>query len=295
MPRIATQVPVVHSRFLLLGNYGSGKTWLIGYMHKLLKSYGTRGIYLFDFDSGYNTLKTAGFDVEFDIYHDDDNRKPHAFVDFCKKLSSLEHDLEGYGGIAIDSLTSLQRALMNYIMQENNIPRQKYPRQNIPVKNDYGVFANTIDNFFPQFIQLNKLGAEVIMTAHLRERVTEKVVLDENNKPITVESTKYVPALKGRYLASSIGAEFNEIWRITVNKYGNKVTQMAQMRSDNTFDCKTQINGAGFSMNASEAVRLAFKVYGIDKHAGKSVEDANPKIEFSDKAKSIDEIITIKR
>ena len=45
-----------YNRYLWYGDAGCGKTHLLGTFHKILKSQGSRGVFIFDFDAGIQKL-----------------------------------------------------------------------------------------------------------------------------------------------------------------------------------------------------------------------------------------------
>ena len=244
----ATDHKVLFARYLLLGTYGSGKTHAVGIMHEKLKKAGTKGIAMADFEQGFNTLKTHNFDVEVRSFLDVNKQVPTAFTSFVGWMTELEADHQGYGGLAIDSLTSLQAALMNYVISINPASRNEFGMATI---NDYGVLVNVMSQILPQLVALST-KMNVILTSHIRER--------EN--PVT-GAVEMLPAITGRALPTQIGGWFNEIWKINILGFGESAERMAQTAGDAVINCKTQVKGMTFNEKVEDAIEKAFQAYGM--------------------------------
>jgi hypothetical protein len=230
MPRIATEEKIVFPRMFLMGDFGCGKTYFLGLLHKKLKAAGSKGLYLCDFDKGYPTLTTGGFDVAFDLYVDRNAKDPSAWERFVEKIGEFEEKGNmGYGGIAVDSLTSLHTALMNYAISINYIKGRRYTMGfGMSTQNDFGVLVNVMTQMFPQFITLSDLLI-FIMTAHVKER----------QNPITQE-VELMPAVAGRSLPSQIGDWFNEVWYMFNDGSLMSPDRVVQTAQGNKINCKTQ-------------------------------------------------------
>ena len=54
------ETPRVHGRHLWYSDFGEGKTYLVGQLHRYLVDVEhTKGLYMFDFDVGIQTLRSA--------------------------------------------------------------------------------------------------------------------------------------------------------------------------------------------------------------------------------------------
>lgn len=243
MPIIATEMEVSHGRYLWYGDLGCGKTYLIGMMHEVLKKRGTKGIYMFNFDKGENTLTTAGFDVAFDYFVGRD-----AYPAFERRLGELSNDNEGYGGYAFDSLTTMEKLIMNHVHKINDVKRHLGFVSN---QQDYGILIQIIENLMP-FLQELSLNAEVIMTAHLLER------RDEDTGKLW-----FLPSVTGKKLPSKIGLWFNEVWRIWGEKKGDKIERFAQTAAYDKFQCKSQVAGMPLACPVDVALHKAVEAYNL--------------------------------
>lgn len=244
-----SELDTINPRILLIGDYGAGKTHTIGLFHEELKRRGTRGIYMFDFDHGAQTLKSAGFgDVELDLYVDEGrNVRAQAFRSFMAKFSNLEKDMDGFGGIAIDSLTTLQKAAGRYAQHIN--PTGKRSLEFMMSLQDWGVLIEILEQMFPQLLRVSHQSI-IIMTAHLQER--------QNELTQTIET---LPAVAGKKLPSSIGLWFNEVWYLQTSVSEDKVSCTAVTRNTRLAKarCKTQTSGIATSGPVELAVKAVMK------------------------------------
>jgi hypothetical protein len=256
MPFIATEAPVVHPRFMILGDPGSGKTYLLGLFHELYKKYGnTKGLYLYDFDSGYPTLRSAGFDVTVELCVDVNSDDPKAWALFANDTEKFEKDSQGYGIVAADSFTTLQNALFNDICKFNVLKdRRSFHKVKLTTQNDFGVFARTVTNqFFPQYIRLCEKMA-VALTVH-----TE--LLKEEGQP-----PRILPRVMGQALSGSVlGLYFNEVILCKVTGTGSNATRMIQTGKDFQVDLKSQAKAMPFELTPIEYVFRIGVAYGILK------------------------------
>lgn len=252
--------PRVHGRHLWYCDYGGGKTYLLGLLHRyLVDKEGSRGLYLFDFDIGTNTLRSAEKfdDMEFDYYTGEG-----AYHRFETKLAALSEDSEGFGGLAIDSLTTLEKVVMKHI-KTVVAPNTKRPMGGmIANEQDYGCLVQVIENILP-FLQAVSLKMEVVMTAHMQERRNEETHVLWN-----------LPSVTGKKLPSKIGAYFNEVWHIEATKKDKIIERIAQTATFDRFKCKTQIKGMPFTLDVEEALALAIKAYGVGAVLTKDEADA---------------------
>ena len=243
----------IHSRYLLYGNYGCGKTYMLGIIDDILKKLGTKGLYIFDFDHGIKTLSTAGFSVDYDRYVDFVPKKPHAFNDFKNRFTDFESDTHGYGGLAIDSLTTLERVLGYEVLNENVTTRKDAGRLGKKFTlNDFGLLIEIMHQLLSQLINVSH-HMDVFVTAHLKER----------QNPIS-DAMEFVPAITGKALPSSIGLWFNEVWHIysmkrkieeSKKKDETEILRVAQTVSGDRYSCKTQTAGLPPHVEVSRALR----------------------------------------
>lgn len=262
MPKIL-DTSIEHSRFFWQGLSGCGKTHLIGHLHNRLVEVGSRGVYMFDFEKGHGTLTTAAreairlggypnlFNLEYDLYHDPDPKHPTGFKLFLEKITELENDDQGFGAIAIDSLTSFQRALMNYVLSINNV---KGRRHGMTVENDFGVLISFFEQLLPQFLNLN-LKFEFVLTAHIKEHKNENT-----------GELWWRPAITGKALPQSIGGWFSEVWMLSADGYPPDIQRIAQTVSGNRAQCKTQTAGMPAFTLVEDAVDRVLHANGILKN-----------------------------
>lgn len=245
----ATEIMICFPRILLVGDYGTGKTYFLGKLHKRLCNLNSKGLYLLDHDLGYPTLRSAKFDVETELFYDKDPRYPNAWEQTIERITEFEEDNRGYHFAAIDSLTSLHTAAMNYVISINEIKGRYIGRIRMANLNDFGVLVNIFGQFFPQLLRISlKMG--FILTAHIRER----------EHPVTKE-VELFPAIAGKSLPSQIGDWFNEVWHIFIDNKGERIIQT---RSGNRIDCKTQIAEMPEYLPVDEALNKLFIGYGLD-------------------------------
>jgi len=254
-----SSAPVAPLRILLMGPYGIGKTYLIGYFNKRLQELTGKGIKDFDFDLGWPTLKNAGFNVDGISYVIDPDNMGSAFDEFDIDFHQYLNDPHGYGGFAIDSLTTLQACTMDYVFRENvrvggeSINRRRVGRTQLATENDYGALVVIMGQLLPQILQISRHSI-FIMTAHTR------MMEDKASGEM-----KIMPAISGRSLPSQIGGWFNEVWYLRAEGYRGDVTRLAQTASGGQVDCKTQIAGMPYDLPVLTAAEKALVAYGINQ------------------------------
>jgi hypothetical protein len=262
MPFLATEGKIIFPRIFILGDPGAGKTHLIGMLHEMTKKYGgTNGIFLGDFDKGYPTLRGQNFDVNVEVYVDNDPRTPTAWKRFSDDTERIynEGNKENYSFIAADSFTTIQNAIFNdilYIMG-NRIVKNRILYRNISMtdKSDYGAFERTISNdFFPEFIKIcDKLGA--ILTVH-----TELMSAEEGKPPMIL------PKVKGQAVgANTIMLYFNEAIMCKVVGSGTQSQRRIQTTKDFQVSLKTQTPKMPSETSFEEYVLRVGKYYGYLK------------------------------
>ncbi len=241
--------PRIHGRHLWYSDFGEGKTYLAGLLHRYLVDVEhTKGLYMFDFDIGIQTLRSAGKfdDMEFDHY-----TGKGAFKKFNEKIASFAEDAQGYGGICLDSLTSLEKTVMTHI-KKVLAPDVKRPMGGMVAnQQDYGTLVQIIENILP-FLQGMSLHMEVIMTAHMQERRNDETNILWN-----------LPCVTGKKLPSKIGSYFNEVWHLSAALEGGVIKRTVQTATYDRFKCKTQIKDMPLSLPAEEALKLAVEAYSI--------------------------------
>ena len=245
------ETPNVHGRHLWIGDYGSGKTYMLGQMHNELKKNGSKGLYLMDIDIGHKTLKSAGIadDMELAMF-----TGKEAYVRWAAKIKEFATDNLGYGGLAIDSLTALEKHCLKHIMTEI-APTKDRPLGFLPSLQDQGALVNMLEGIMP-YLQSISLHMEVIMTAHLQTRRDEISNIAWN-----------LPSIVGKKLPSKIGSYFNEVWLIEAEKKiveGESVIERTAQTA--TFDrnkCKTQVKDMPLKLPTHEAITRAVKAYEI--------------------------------
>lgn len=245
------EAPVVPLRLLFMGPFGVGKTYAIGYLsHRLVELTG-KGLKLFDFDLGWQTLKSSGFSVDITSYLVNPNKKGEAFEEFDTDFHAYLADPGAYGGFGIDNLTTFQACGMDYVFSINKITRRLGILAN---ENDYGVLVTTLTQVLPQILQISRHSV-FVMTAHTR--------MMENKDTGEV---KIMPAISGRSLPSQLGGWFNEVWFMKAEGYRNEVQRLAQTMSGNQVDCKSQITGMPFELPILVAIEKALIAYGINRN-----------------------------
>ena len=262
---------------LWFAGIGAGKTYLLGQLHEELKKKGTRGLKMFDIDRGFNTLRAAGFDVDVDFYTDPPGKPGVAFYKLSQDLTRFERDPEGYGGFAIDSLTTMQRIAMTYVHKINKAKRHL---GFLSSQQDYGILIELMNQMFPQFINISS-KAIFVLTAHIK-------IFEDQASGTIIRS----PNVIGKSFPSSVGLWFNEVWHLSTSGRGNDIKYNAQTKHDTMVQCKSQTPGMPASLPAIDALKLViehcplFSGSGSNKEAP-SVEAASNEVQVDGKEEAV--------
>jgi len=216
------------SKIIIYGHAGAGKTHMLHLIHEGLKKLGTKGLYIMDFD-GTRTLHKLKHDGDVELFVDTKKTKGESFERWMYRINEFEKDHEGYGGFAIDSLTTMQHMMMNYVHKINKVARHLDFLSNMQ---DYGVLVDLLEQMMPQFTHISS-KALLILTAHIRsfEDTTEG------------GKTYCTPSVRGRVLPSSLGLYFNEVWRLDKSGTGAGLKRRVQTDKDYKYIAKTQTEG----------------------------------------------------
>jgi hypothetical protein len=244
--------PIVPLRILLMSPYGGGKTYLIGYLSKRLQELTGKTMKLFDFDIGWQTLKSNNFNLDVISYLVDPENMGEAFNEFDDDFHQYLSDPGKYGGFAIDSLTTLQACAMDYVLTENKVKRRAAGRFQMTDKNDFGVLVTMLMQILPQILKISSHSV-FIMTAHTR--LMEDAMTGEK---------KILPAISGKALPSQVGSWFNECWYLSAEGYRGDVKRIAQTASGGQVDCKSQIADMPYEIPVIAAIEKALIAYGIN-------------------------------
>ena len=184
-PINAEEYKLDRMRILAIGPAGSGKTT------QLRSLPGKKLLFCFE-DNALNSLK-GDASIDYMLYLPDvveiaprslatkqnaratpaTGEKPQAFDKFVKDFNNLLQDEETfskYDVIAIDSLTSLSKAVMDAVLWLNNRMGQQ------PAMDDWGAQLNTIENTVRKVTSLPRM---VYITAHdtmMQDDLTKKIV-----------------------------------------------------------------------------------------------------------------------
>ena len=190
-------------RILAIGPAGSGKTT------QLRTLPGKKLLFCFE-DNALNSLQ-GDSDIDYQLYLPDvveiaprslsskqnvrstpaTGEKPNAFDNFVRDFNSLLQDNQKatfgkYDVIAIDSLTSLSKAVMDSVLWLNNRMGQQ------PALDDWAAQLNTIENTIRKITSLPKM---VYITAHdslMQDELTKKIV---NELVLTGQLKTRIPML----------------------------------------------------------------------------------------------------
>lgn len=97
---------------LIVGPGKTGKTRALRTWRKVSPK-----VHVFNFDGGIAAL--AGEDIEYDVFQDTDRYKPTAYTSFLKRWDEIVKDVKPGDVLALDGLTFMSRALMNYVQFMN--------------------------------------------------------------------------------------------------------------------------------------------------------------------------------
>ncbi len=240
-PVSASDYQLDRLRILAIGPAGSGKTT------QLRTLPGKKLLFCFE-DNALNSLK-GDPNIDYMLYLPDvveiaprslstkqnaratpaTGDKPHAFDDFVADFNALLKDEETfakYDVIAIDSLTSLGKAVMDAVLWLNNRMGQQ------PAQDDWGAQLNTIENTVRKVTSLPKL---VYITAHdmlMQDDLTKKIF---NELVLTGQLKVRIPMLFSDIFKFQVdGDEYKILTR--PDRYNVKVRRSIQ-------DLDAEING----------------------------------------------------
>lgn len=240
-PVSASDYQLDRLRILAIGPAGSGKTT------QLRTLPGKKLLFCFE-DNALNSLK-GDSNIDYMLYLPDvveiaprslstkqnaratpaTGDKPHAFDDFVADFNALLKDEETfakYDVIAIDSLTSLGKAVMDAVLWLNNRMGQQ------PAQDDWGAQLNTIENTVRKVTSLPKL---VYITAHdmlMQDDLTKKIF---NELVLTGQLKVRIPMLFSDIFKFQVdGDEYKILTR--PDRYNVKVRRSIQ-------DLDAEING----------------------------------------------------
>jgi hypothetical protein len=245
---------VVPLRILLMSPFGGGKTHLLGYIAKRLYELTGKGMKGFDFDLGWQTLKSNNFSMDLISYVLEPGNFGATWDEFDVDFHKYLADPGNYGGFSIDSLTTLQGCAMDYVFRENKIKRREVGRFQLTNENDFGALVLVLMQVLPQILKISSHSI-FVMTAHTRY-IDDKIS----------GGVKMRPAVSGQALPAQLGGWFTECWYLKAEGYRDDVKRLAQTMSDSTVDCKTQIGGMPFELSSIAAVEAALVAYGINKN-----------------------------
>lgn len=255
---LATELKNTPPRILVFGDYGTGKTHLIGLLHNELLKRNTKGVRAFDFDLSH-TWQQNKFSI--DIGPKYAHYVNEGFDAFLNDFTTFEKNPQGFGGFAIDSLTSLQRVVMEWVHKKNP---SKRPLGFLSSQQDWGILIEVFGKMMPQ-LQVISSHSMVIVTAHIRRQA------DSSDAKIEMP----LPAIAGRTLPSSIGLWFTEVWKTSVEGTAYKPQYRIQTRPDSIYKCKTQIAEMPGIVDMDKAVSILVEsIYGsqnIEKGENKAM------------------------
>ena len=247
---LSTDAGPTFARYLWYGDYGEGKTYMIGILNEMLKERGTRGCFGMDFDGAMrNVLKSAEISMPVKTYLGDD-----AYNTFENDIAQFYTSNQGFGALIIDPLTAFERIIMKKVLRVNPISRHLKGKMNaLPYGTmsiqDYGIAFEIILNIL-QFLQSVSLHMHVVMTAHIIER----------QNPVTTV-TEFLPSISGKKMPSSIGRWFNEVWRIHSEMVKGDIGRYAQTASFDKFKCKSQVKGMPYDLPVVAALEKTLDAY----------------------------------
>lgn len=204
MPKLSEEGVAKFLKIMLLGYQKVGKTRSLGTFPM------EKGMYIFDFDGGLDTLRIEFPEevlekIDYDEYIDPDPKKPTAWTRAKQKLAEFEKlAAKGelpYDVIVLDGSTEALERCMGFVTYGAGRPGG-IPHQNdwMPQMWEYKDFVN----------QMNALPCNNIVIAH--EHIIENEATGE---------VKNVPAITGK-LATKIGGKFNLVFRCEAKVIGGK-------------------------------------------------------------------------
>lgn len=208
---------------LLCGEMGSGKTHILKTARKPVH------VDSFD-DGGTKTLRneiqngTVFADTSFE---DENPMNPHSFRRWVKEFNRRKKGgyYENLGTYALDSLTSWQSALMNYILEKDGVAGQT-PR----FTKDYMPHRTKTENFVKRILSL---PCDVVITAHLSSDKDEVDGRIQKRLMATGDATINIPKM------------FDEVWVMDPKKQGDSVTYRVLTESTGTFLARSRLASNG--------------------------------------------------
>ena len=207
----AAEMEMNSLKVLLYGAPGTGKTYCLRTLPK--------PILVFDFDKGMLTNK--GIDgVEYVVYNADNPKDPNVYREFQKDLIATD----GYPCIAIDSLSGLNEAVINYCMKLQGKPTKS------PTMQDWGVIGAAMSQLMNVFRSLPPI---VVITAHSRSERNDQT-----------GGIKTWPSVTGN-VRYSIGKYFDEMYITTKrrDKLG-KTEYVFDTQGDNNHPAKSRLSAS---------------------------------------------------
>ena len=236
---------------LIYGDPGSGKSTFL--------STCVAPIYIFSFDPGgtklpaLTALEAKGLAVLDTVYETEDDKKPFAFAEFNKVFSEISaaNEWSKIGTVAIDYLTTFERAVMNAVLKEAGRAGTQ------PQLQDYG----KVQVIFSQVLRaLCALPCDFVLTAH--------VSTDRDELTGALHSS----LLCAGKLAYKIPVLFDEVLLTTVSKgTGGALTHGLQTRSDGKLKASSRRFGT-----KEFAVVESPNMKHLRKKAGLPTEDLQP-------------------
>lgn len=187
-----TPVAALHSRILIMGDSGTGKTHFIGTMPKP---------FVADFDRGVATL--SGKDVKAVMYSKED------WQTFKDEVQRWRKDGPKYGceTFCLDSLTMASEAAMFHVLKKNGRAAGQ------PTIADWGEAIREVKDALDWITTLN---CHVLVSAH-----------NQLEKDEMLGDIQYRPLIFGKDLPARLGIWFDEVYSTTVTttlKEGQAVT-----------------------------------------------------------------------
>lgn len=195
-------------KLLVIGPEGTGKTRFIETMPK--------PIYVFNFDKGYQTL--AGIPgIKVGLFMDENRYSPKAWSEFKLKFDEFKKGgmeytwpdgrKEKYKTIAIDSITSLSKAIFDHEQRVNNT---------VDKPAGFGPYMNT----------KSKLQDVVTQSVYLAEYVVATAIVETTKDDVTGEIF-FTPSTEGKFREEA-GQWFDAVFFMQIDKdvRGNKTYKM---------------------------------------------------------------------